>query len=168
MADFARWSVAAEKVYPWPDGTFLRAYRLNRRDSHEISLEASPVASEVRRLLASVGEWTGTAQELLELLEKTAPGEPAHLKAWPKSPRSLSAKLRRLAPNLRAIGIEVEFEQTSGGGSKRLIRLKKRGNSCDASDAPRGANLSDRQSSDESVASVANQGQIQAAKLRIT
>jgi len=51
MADFARWAVAAEKVYPWPDGTFLRAYRHNRRDSHEIALEASPVASEVRRLL---------------------------------------------------------------------------------------------------------------------
>jgi hypothetical protein len=167
MADFARWSVAAENAYPWPAGTFLLAYRHNRRDSHEISLEASPVASEVRRLLTSVNHWKGTAQELLETLKERAPGEPSHLRAWPKSPRSLSATLRRLAPNLRAVGIEVEFYRTSGGGSKRLIALQKRGDSSVASvasDASGDAHRPDRQSGDGGVASVANAGRIQPSK----
>jgi hypothetical protein len=57
------------------------------------------------------------------------------LKVWPKSARSLSGKLRTLAPNLRAVGIIIEGGRTSGSGSKRLVKIRKEPEICDASDA---------------------------------
>ncbi len=61
-----------------------------------------------------------TASELLALLRGFAPREIKRSAQWPKSARTLSIVLRRLAPQLRMIGIIVEFDRQRSG---RLIRL---------------------------------------------
>lgn len=69
--------------------------------------EADPVAAAIRRIVAaSGGTWTGTSAELLRQLELGLEGArpPA---GWPKTPKGVTDKVRRLAPALRAIGLEV-------------------------------------------------------------
>jgi hypothetical protein len=53
---------------------------------------------------------------------------------WPKNGSALSNKLRRLAPNLRAAGVDIEFN-TEGHKKTRKISLEWRGNSPSAPSA---------------------------------
>jgi hypothetical protein len=123
MADFAKWVVAAEPSLPWKAEAFLTAYAGNREAVHELALEASPVAGVLRTWFdRGVGvTWTGTATDLMTELG-TNLGEAAQKREdWPKSVRGLSGVLRRLAPNLRAVGIDVQFGVEGRGRNKRRI-----------------------------------------------
>jgi hypothetical protein len=122
MADAARWVVAAEPALPWEAGTFLDAYADNRADANAIVLEGSPVAAALRTFLAKRQEFQGTATELLKLLEAEAGEKTVKLKAWPSTPRALGGQIRRLAPNLRAAGIDVDFGQV-GHQKTRVIAV---------------------------------------------
>jgi hypothetical protein len=124
MADFALWSVAAEEAIGSEPGTFMSVYSRNRESANELTLEASPVAAVVRELAES-GEWTGIASELLNELSERADEKTQRQKGWPKTARALSNTLRRLAPNLRAIGVAVEFNRIGGKNSRRTITLRK-------------------------------------------
>src|SRR5262249_43350463 len=132
MADFATWATAAEPALGWKSGTFMAAYTGNRREANELALEASPVAAAVRQLIEGQ-PWEGTASALLTALSTLMTERDLKAKTWPKTPRTLSNTLRRLASNLRAIGIEVSFSR----GSSRLIRIaRKSSDARDVSDAP--------------------------------
>ena len=77
----------------------------------------------VLSLVADVGAWRGTAGELLEELNMRA-GEYCQLERWLRTPRALSGALKRLAPNLRACGVEVKtLPRTTNG--RRIIALEK-------------------------------------------
>ena len=117
MADFAVWGVATEKVLNWEPGSFMTAYMQNRQHAVESGLDASVVAQSVREFMEKRNHWEGTATELLEALP--ASDQTARSKAWPKVPRTLSNQLRRLAPALRKVGIQVTFARRK----KNLILL---------------------------------------------
>jgi hypothetical protein len=116
MADFALWSTAAEKTMGLAPGAFMTAYDGNRADAHQLSLEASPISAPLREV-AHEG-FSGTATELLDRLATIVSDDSTRAKSWPKSASALAGTLRRLAPNLRATGIEIDFDRT---GSRRLI-----------------------------------------------
>ena len=120
MADFARWVVAAEATLGWPSGSFMEAYTGNRDAIHELALDASAIVPPIRSLLRS-GDFEGTATELLDRLVSLAPESTARRKGWPGNGTSLSRELARIAPNLRSIGIEVDWRRESG--KRRLISL---------------------------------------------
>jgi len=129
MADFATWVTAAEPALGWEAGAFLDAYAVNREQAHELALDGSALASAIRELLPeSGGTWQGTSSELLDtLVQRVGRDETDRLlkrKAWPASPRGLAGDLRRLAPNLRAVGIEVTFEREA---RRRLITIIREG-----------------------------------------
>lgn len=117
MADFALWSTTCETAF-WPPGTFLRAYNANRRAAIEGVIEADPVASFVREVMAIRRTWAGRASDLLrageDVLEGTA--------GWPKNPRALAARLRRCQTFLRSVGIDIAFTREGRTGS-RMIRM---------------------------------------------
>jgi hypothetical protein len=121
MADFVIWMTAAEPALTLKTGSFLRAYTTNQAIANELPLE-SPVAEAIRALPIP---WTGTATELLKILETYSDDRTRNQKLWPKSPRSLSGTLRRLAPNLRGIGIVVEFDERNGGTGRRIISVRE-------------------------------------------
>jgi hypothetical protein len=162
MADFAEWIVACEPGLGWPTGSFLEAYESNRSSANELTLEASPL-SQPLRTIAEVG-FSGTAGDLLQRLADYADEEQRRQRGWPKSASALSGRLRRLAPNLRAIGVEVEFRQTGGRGSRRLVVIRMGTENADAADAadangvvePNRASASD----DDGVAGVAGVGDL--------
>ncbi len=126
MADFAVRAVAAEGAMPWASGTFIQAYADVRAASHELTIEASSVGQVVLAWMVGREEWSGTATELLAELEALAEEKIVRRQDWPKRPRDLSAVLRRLAPTLRVLGVEVEFGRPGG---RRLIHIRKCGRS---------------------------------------
>lgn len=137
MADFAKWVVAAESFLPWRRGAFLDSYAGNRESAHELALEASPVAGALRTWFdqRQWKEWKGTATDLLTILG-TVMGDAAQKRHdWPKSGRALSGILRRLAPNLRAVGIDLQFDTEGRGNDKRrIIIVRKFGRDTDPID----------------------------------
>jgi hypothetical protein len=120
MADFALWACAAAEACGWTAQEFLAAYQGVRDAVHELTLEASPVGPLVRDFATRPEQWKGTATELLGELELLAEEKTKQQKTWPKNGRALSNVLRRLAPTLRAVGVDVEQTREPHTG-KRLI-----------------------------------------------
>ena len=69
--------------------------------------------------------WKGTASELLELLQGSQSPRVLSFRDLPSSPEKLSGELRRLAPNLRAVGLDVTFYRESKRDRRRIITIKK-------------------------------------------
>lgn len=118
MADFAVWVTAAAPALGWDDTHFLNAYAGNREQAHEIALDASPIGAAVRAI-AEEGDWTGTAAELLARINDTMDETTKRAKSWPATAGKLGADLRRVAPNLRAVGVKVEFSDRRELGPRR-------------------------------------------------
>ena len=131
MADFVVWVTAAESACPWPAGAFMRVYDGNRLDATESALDGDPVA-ELARALALKG-WTGTATELLTRLIEGTP-EPTQRLAKFKHARQVSDALRRLAPALRQVGVEVDFPPR--GAKRRLIVIRTQSESDRSGSSP--------------------------------
>ena len=121
MADFYIQVEAATPALGWPAGAFLKAYTGNRAGAHESILESSVVAVAVRALIANAREWSGTHSELLSTLTKAVDDPVRKERWWPKTPRGLSGALRRLAPNLREVGVNVTFCREH---SRRVVTIQ--------------------------------------------
>ncbi len=117
MADFARILAALDSVTGW---TTLADYTAAAVDLAATVLADDPVADAVRRHLAKVGAWSGTAAALHAALPTPDPRP----RTWPKSARGMSGALHRLAPALRAQGVNVEFTRGDDARRLRLIALR--------------------------------------------
>lgn len=122
MADFALWATAAEPALGLPDGAVMAAYRDNRAEAVESALEIDPVAGAIRALLAEADPWEGSIASLLACLAGKATDDARKGKAWPGSHKALGIRLRRLAPDLAATGIEVRYSHSE---TKRTWKLAK-------------------------------------------
>jgi hypothetical protein len=122
MIDIAHWVTAAEPALGCPSGTFVAAYLMNREAANELPLEASAVA-ELVSSVAEEGDWSGTASRLLATLSERVDDTIRRRKGWPGTPQALGNTLRRLAPNLRAVGVEIKFSREPGGTRRRLISI---------------------------------------------
>lgn len=116
MADFARVLAAVDQVTGW---STLADYRAGARDAVADVLDGEPFAQAVVELVdqAGPGGVSLTAQQLLDQVK--APERPP--KKWPKDATRASGQLKRLAPALRAIGIEVD--DTKRGPAPKRQRL---------------------------------------------
>lgn len=101
MADFARVLAAVDKVQGWHT---LDTYKASARDAVADVLDGEPFAQAVTALVDRYGQWTGTASELLDAV----PTPEKLPKKWPKDPTRAGGQLKRLAPALRTIGIDVD------------------------------------------------------------
>ncbi len=126
MADFAQWAEAAAPALGWARGDFLRAYAGNRDAANDIALEALPVASALRSFVDDHERWRGTATELLQELSLRVTEGVQRDRSWPKRANSLVGQLKRLAPNLRHVGIEVATGIREAGGKRRIIEIRAR------------------------------------------
>ncbi|MEV7001124.1 ATP-binding protein [Streptomyces sp. NPDC093982] len=103
MADFARILAAVDKVQGW---TTTDSYRTSARDAVADVLDGEPFAQAVCQLVDQAGPEgvTLTASELLDRV----PTPDKLPKKWPKDATRAGGQLKRLAPALRTIGIEVD------------------------------------------------------------
>ena len=98
-------------------GSFMRAYDENRRTAIEGVIEADPVADHVREMMDKATIWTGSASDLYRIGAGRSPDRcSASSSGWPKSPRALAGRLRRVQTPLRALGIEIAFSREGRGG----------------------------------------------------
>jgi hypothetical protein len=124
LADFAARVTAAEVTMGWKPGAFLVSYTSNREEADSTALEGSPVATAVLSL-AEAGLWGGTSGSLLALLNDRTPEAVRKSEAWPRTPRGLSAALRRIAPNLRRVGVVVVLNLRAGDRARsRLLEIR--------------------------------------------
>ena len=128
MADFIRWVTACETGLGWTQGTIANAYRIHHDRNVREALELDSLAQLIVGLMSGQGQWQGIATQLYEDLQKVTGGGIIPFqdgsRGLPGNARALSTKLRRLAPNLRHIGIEIEFQRNA---QQRLIIIKKFG-----------------------------------------
>lgn len=113
MADFARVLAAVDMVKGW---NTLDSYKATARDAVADVLDGEPFAQAVVALVDRAGPdgITVTASELLERVQA-----PERLpKKWPKDSTRAGGQLKRLAPVLRTIGIEVD-DSKRGPAPKR-------------------------------------------------
>jgi hypothetical protein len=102
MADFALWATACEPVFNRAGG-FLHAYKANRRSAIEEVVEADPVASRVRAIMAERTEWSGSASELLRVAASHSSDDASRInEGWPRSSRALAGRLTRADASPRA------------------------------------------------------------------
>jgi hypothetical protein len=125
MADFAKWATACETAF-WSPGTFRAAYDANRRRAVEDAVEADPVATCVRKMMAKHTRWVGTASDLLDAAGIGRDYIAGGIADWPKNPRALAGRLRRSQAFLRTLGIEIAFKREGQEGN-RIIKMTARG-----------------------------------------
>ncbi len=120
MADFARRSYALASLLGWAPDEFLACYEGNGMEMRTQEVENSEVSLAVIRMLDRREAWAGSAGELFQALLRIYSQRPP--RRFPNSPQGLANHLRRAAPSLRAVGIDVEFART---GEKRIIAISK-------------------------------------------
>ena len=121
MADFALWATACETAL-WPAGTFMAAYSGNRDETIGLAIEGDVVTAAIRTMMTGrTEEWVGTSSELLALLTSAVGESICRSKLWPQTPEALRGRLKRAAPVLRQIGIQVVFGGT--GRARRSVTL---------------------------------------------
>jgi putative DNA primase/helicase len=91
----------------------------------ETVIESDAVATALRSFMADRIEWSGTASELLGHLSFMVSEPERRGKAWPTAPNKLSGRLRRQAPFLRHIGIQIDDRRT-GTDALHQARRKSR------------------------------------------
>jgi hypothetical protein len=111
MADFAKWVEACGPALGWRPGEFLAAYGDARADLEYQALILWPVYHILEGLLKQDHAYQGTVLGFLQRLNDLRHwSEDATLKAeWPRTAKALATELRRFAPALRRVGIEVQW-----------------------------------------------------------
>jgi len=135
MADFCAFVYAASPGLGWDPERFLEAYLANRGTAIDTVLDASPIGRALMRLIgdrrdAATGvvipgkNWCGTATALLNQL----PVEDSvrNGRSWPAA-NKVRGRLDRLAPALKAKGIDIGYGETRDAAHEKRIIIRKRG-----------------------------------------
>jgi hypothetical protein len=126
LADFSQWISACEPALGWQSGTLIRVYGAHRQESAETVIESSAVGLVLCQFMRGQpdGRWEGTLGDLLDALTPLASDSiKKDAKRWPRSPRGLRGKLERLAPDLRRLGITLEFFREATRDRARKVRI---------------------------------------------
>jgi hypothetical protein len=126
MADFALWATAAESALGFPPGAFTKAYGGNRAEAVHETLEADPVGVAILGLMERHEEefWEGTCKQLLHHFEQHVEEGVRKSHEWPKSPRALSSRLRRLVTFLRELRVLITFH-ARGTNGQRIVTITR-------------------------------------------
>jgi hypothetical protein len=108
MAEYSRLGAKVAVALGRDPSEFTQAYCANRDEASITVVEASAIGPALRRLV-NEGPFTGLVGGLLHELQQKARNQEQQLPGWPRSARALGSELRRLAPCLDRMGVEVEF-----------------------------------------------------------
>jgi hypothetical protein len=117
LADFALWVTACEEALGMKPGEAMAACQAEARD---LALEGSPLYQPLAEL-ARKG-FTGTVAELHARLDSMVSDAMRRSVRWPKAPKGLGNALRRMATNLRAAGVELQFSRNDVQG-RRVVSV---------------------------------------------
>jgi hypothetical protein len=121
LAGFARLGVAMERAMGEPQGEFLRQFHASRQESIARTIDSSPVATALVEWFEVRGSRSAEMSVKALLLEVEG-FKPQGSEAWPKTAKGFGDALRRAAPSLRYMGIEVRSLGKVGGTVKWAVR----------------------------------------------
>jgi hypothetical protein len=101
-------------------GEALAACQTNSAETRDLALEASPLYVPLAEL-AREG-FTGKVAELHTRLDSMVSDALRRSLRWPKAPNGLGNALRRMATNLRAAGVELQFSRNDVQG-RRVVSV---------------------------------------------
>ncbi len=107
MADFVERIEAASPALGWADGAFTEVYAENQATAVHNVLADNPLARAIREVAKERGEWEGSAIDLLPLIDARVADSTRKHRSWPSTGQALGGALRRLAPALRTVGVDV-------------------------------------------------------------
>jgi hypothetical protein len=122
MADYALFAIASEKALGLTEGEFRKIFDQSREQSRQMVIESSPVGEAIVRLMRDRMIWKGTASELLNELAKHTDESTYRSRYFPKAANLLKRQLNRLAPDLKALSIDVKETVSSG---TKIVLLEK-------------------------------------------
>jgi len=144
MADACTWVTAAEPALGWNDQTTVTAWLGSRQTASEDLVAGDLVAQALTALTAA---YTGSFNGLLTMLNGTVSEVTQKARDWPATPRKLSSALRRLAPDLRRLGLAIELPDDVKAGRDRVVTITppdKRRKTQDEQDTQGGSEKSGR------------------------
>lgn len=125
LADFARWALAAESGYA-KVGVFEQAFTEMRADAVRVALDNEPLYPLLLRLLEE-GPFEGSAGELLEQLNALRGEDKKPPEGWPRTPHAVASWLKRTAPALRKVGVQVDPLKREKDKRRWKIAMQKEG-----------------------------------------
>ncbi len=115
MADFAQLGEAVARTLGRRPGAFLKVYKKNLGQGAEDTIGSTPFGAAIVAGLRTQPEFSGTFTGVEAELKVFADRDGfAGGDRWPTTGKAFGDQLRRLAPSLRRMGIDVEF----GGRTK--------------------------------------------------
>jgi hypothetical protein len=108
-------------------GEFMSVFNDSRELSRQVVIESSPVGEAIIRLMENRKAWEpwqGTASELLNELEQHTDEATYRSRYFPKTANVLKRQLNRLAPDLKALGIDVREARLGKAGTRTIVLEK--------------------------------------------
>ena len=124
MADFAKIACAYAEYSGIGAKRMLDVIMAHTSRQTEEVLESDSFAAALRHFVEWHQTWTGTAKELLDLMNEKQPTSKPE--GWPKATNSLTRKINVLHATLNKAGISIRKHQCSETGGK-LLTLESRG-----------------------------------------
>ncbi len=150
LIEFAKLGMATAKATGRDAKEFLSEFQRRRDEAISRTIDASPVATAVLAYMEKFP--TGIrdpAEGIMRAMEHLRP--PGVGDAWPRTPKGFADLLRRAAPALRQLGIEVHSLPKTGGVIRWVIE-KKSSKPCPASPAsPADQDIKTFRTSDQQV-----------------
>ena len=125
LIEFSKLGFALAEVMGKPGTAFLSEFNASRSDAIHRTLDASPAAAALVEMFDSGGR-KQIELPLKALLNRLDGFRPTGAESWPRSARGLGDVLRRAAPALRQIGIDVRRVGKSVGNI--VWKISSRGN----------------------------------------
>jgi len=110
LADWGEYAAAVYEVMGWGAETFLKDWDEVVRVQNQATLDGSPVAQAIIKLMEEHEECSETSSKMHALLKEIAEAQGVDVardKAWPKSARWLWRRIKEVLPLLVAAGIEA-------------------------------------------------------------
>jgi hypothetical protein len=136
MADACIWVTAAEPALGWHAGRTSAAWMGARQHASADLVAGDPVAQALLTMPMTTNRWEGMAADLLAILNKGVSENTRSGKTWPTSARGLSGAIRRLAPDLRRVGLDVQLPSGARTGRERTITIRQTRVEQDTQDRP--------------------------------
>jgi hypothetical protein len=115
MADAFTWAASAARALNINVEALTEAYSRTADEANASTLESSPIARPLWLLVADFeGTWSVTASDLHNRLNGKVTDQVKRRPDWPRTSRAVAAAVRRIAPALRAYGIDHDEHRESG------------------------------------------------------
>ena len=118
MADWGEYAASVYEVMGWGAEAFLKDWDEVVRVQNQTTLDGSPVAQAIIKLMEDEDEYSLQSSKMHSKLKSTAASLGVDVdrdKAWPKSARWLWRRIKEVLPLLVAAGIEARREDTVKG-----------------------------------------------------